>query len=241
VILFPAIDLKDGQCVRLSQGDAERVTLYNSNPLNQAKFFEEQGIEWLHCIDLDGAFDGVSKNLSFINEIAKQTNLKIQFGGGVRDEEKVKHVLDLGVSNVIMGTSAFENTKLFTDLIIKYPNQISLALDIKNNKVSTKGWVKQIDLNIEDLFSNLNTLPLNSVICTDVMRDGMKKGINIEMIENVMLLSKAPCVASGGVARIDDLINLKNKNYSNLKGVITGKAIYDQEFEIVDALRVLRK
>jgi|TARA_B110000977_G_C11089700_1_gene496234 phosphoribosylformimino-5-aminoimidazole carboxamide ribotide isomerase len=241
VILFPAIDLKDGQCVRLSQGDAERVTLYNSNPLNQAKFFEEQGIEWLHCIDLDGAFDGVSKNLSFINEIAKQTNLKIQFGGGVRDEEKVKHVLDLGVSNVIMGTSAFENTKLFTDLIIKYPNQISLALDIKNNKVSTKGWVKQIDLNIEDLFSNLNTLPLNSVICTDVMRDGMKKGINIEMLENVMLLSKAPCVASGGVARIDDLINLKNKNYSNLKGVITGKAIYDQEFEIVDALRVLRK
>ena len=241
MILFPAIDLKDGQCVRLSQGDAERVTLYNSNPLNQAKFFEEQGIEWLHCIDLDGAFDGVSKNLSFINEIAKQTNLKIQFGGGVRDEEKVKHVLDLGVSNVIMGTSAFENTKLFTDLIIKYPNQISLALDIKNNKVSTKGWVKQIDLNIEDLFSNLNTLPLNSVICTDVMRDGMKKGINIEMIENVMLLSKAPCVASGGVARIDDLINLKNKNYSNLKGVITGKAIYDQEFEIVDALRVLRK
>ncbi|MGY9025069.1 MAG: 1-(5-phosphoribosyl)-5-[(5-phosphoribosylamino)methylideneamino]imidazole-4-carboxamide isomerase [Candidatus Pelagibacterales bacterium] len=241
MILFPAIDLKDGQCVRLSQGDAERVTLYNSNPLNQAKFFEEQGIEWLHCIDLDGAFDGVSKNLSFINEIAKQTNLKIQFGGGVRDEEKVKHVLDLGVSNVIMGTSAFENTKLFTDLIIKYPNQISLALDIKNNKVSTKGWVKQIDLNIEDLFSNLNTLPLNSVICTDVMRDGMKKGINIEMLENVMLLSKAPCVASGGVARIDDLINLKNKNYSNLKGVITGKAIYDQEFEIVDALRVLRK
>ena len=241
MILFPAIDLKDGQCVRLSQGDAERVTLYNSNPLNQAKFFEEQGIEWLHCIDLDGAFDGVSKNLSFINEIAKQTNLKIQFGGGVRDEEKVKHVLDLGVSNVIMGTSAFENTKLFTDLIIKYPNQISLALDIKNNKVSTKGWVKQIDLNIEDLFSNLNTLPLNSVICTDVMRDGMKKGINIEMLENVMLLSKAPCVASGGVAKIDDLINLKNKNYSNLKGVITGKAIYDQEFEIVDALRVLRK
>ena len=241
MILFPAIDLKDGQCVRLSQGDAERVTLYNSNPLNQAKFFEEQGIEWLHCIDLDGAFDGVSKNLSFINEIAKQTNLKIQFGGGVRDEEKVKHVLDLGVSNVIMGTSAFENTKLFTDLIIKYPNQISLALDIKNNKVYTKGWVKQIDLNIEDLFSNLNTLPLNSVICTDVMRDGMKKGINIEMLENVMLLSKAPCVASGGVARIDDLINLKNKNYSNLKGVITGKAIYDQEFEIVDALRVLRK
>jgi phosphoribosylformimino-5-aminoimidazole carboxamide ribotide isomerase len=241
VILFPAIDLKDGQCVRLSQGDAERVTLYNSNPLNQAKFFEEQGIEWLHCIDLDGAFDGVSKNLSFINEIAKQTNLKIQFGGGVRDEEKVKHVLDLGVSNVIMGTSAFENTKLFTDLIIKYPNQISLALDIKNNKVSTKGWVKQIDLNIEDLFSNLNTLPLNSVICTDVMRDGMKKGINIEMLENVMLLSKAPCVAYGGVARIDDMINLKNKNYSNLKGVITGKAIYDQEFEIVDALRVLRK
>ena len=240
MILFPAIDLKSGQCVRLSQGNINRVKIYNSNPLDQAKIFESQGVEWLHCVDLDGAFEGISKNLDFIESISSSTNLKIQFGGGVRDEAKVSYLLDLGVSNVIMGTSAIENTDLFKKIIIKHPNQISLALDIKENLVSTKGWVEQVNLNLEDFFSELNKLPLNSVICTDIMKDGMKKGINIEMLENVMTLSKAPCVASGGVASLNDLIQLKNSNYINLKGVIAGKAIYDNEFTIQDALKVLK-
>ena len=240
MILFPAIDLKNGQCVRLSQGDADRVKVYNSDPLDQAKFFEKNGVEWLHCIDLDGAFNGISKNLEFIESIAKNTNLKIQFGGGVRDEAKVKYLLELGVANIIMGTSAIENLNLFKKLISSYPNQISLALDIKNNLVSTKGWVEQVKLNLNDLFSELNPLPLNSVICTDVMRDGMKKGVNIEMLENVMSLSNAPCVASGGIASLADLIELKDKNYNNLKGVIAGKAIYDNEFSITDAIKVLK-
>lgn len=240
MILFPAIDLKDGQCVRLSQGDTERIKVYNSNPLSQAKFFEECKVEWLHCIDLDGAFRGISKNLESIESIIKNTNLKIQFGGGVRDEKKVKYLLGLGVSNIIMGTSAIENRSLFKKLISTYPNQISLALDIKNNLVSTKGWVEQVNLNLEDLFKELNALPLNSVICTDVMRDGMKQGINIELLEKIMSLSKSPCVASGGIASLNDLIELKNKNYKNLKGVIAGKAIYDNEFSIPDAIQVLK-
>jgi phosphoribosylformimino-5-aminoimidazole carboxamide ribotide isomerase len=139
-----------------------------------------------------------------------------------------------------MGTSAIENLNLFKKLISSYPNQISLALDIKNNLVSTKGWVEQVKLNLNDLFSELNPLPLNSVICTDVMRDGMKKGVNIEMLENIMSLSNAPCVASGGIASLADLIELKDKNYNNLKGVIAGKAIYDNEFSITDAIKVLK-
>ena len=139
-----------------------------------------------------------------------------------------------------MGTSAIENLNLFKKLISSYPNQISLALDIKNNLVSTKGWVEQVKLNLNDLFSELNPLPLNSVICTDVMRDGMKKGINIEMLENIMSLSNAPCIASGGIASLADLIELKDKNYNNLKGVIAGKAIYDNEFSIIDAIKVLK-
>tara|TARA_B100000780_G_C20910691_1_gene362610 strand:- start:287 stop:727 length:441 start_codon:yes stop_codon:yes gene_type:complete len=146
----------------------------------------------------------------------------------------------MGVSNVIMGTSAIENTDLFKKIVAKYPNQISLALDIKNDLVSTKGWVEQVDINLKDLFTELNNFPLNSVICTDVLRDGMKKGINLEMLENVMKLSKASCVASGGVASLDDLIQLKNNNYINLKGVIAGKAIYDNEFTISDAIKVLK-
>ena len=139
-----------------------------------------------------------------------------------------------------MGTSAIENLNLFKKLISSYPNQISLALDIKNNLVSTKGWVEQVKLNLNDLFSELNPLPLNSVICTDVMRDGMKKGVNIEMLENIMSLSNAPCIASGGIASLADLIELKDKNYNNLKGVIAGKAIYDNEFSIIDAIKVLK-
>ena len=139
-----------------------------------------------------------------------------------------------------MGTSAIENLNLFKKLISSYPNQISLALDIKNNLISTKGWVEQVKLNLNDLFSELNPLPLNSVICTDVMRDGMKKGVNIEMLENIMSLSNAPCVASGGIASLADLIELKDKNYNNLKGVIAGKAIYDNEFSITDAIKVLK-
>ena len=139
-----------------------------------------------------------------------------------------------------MGTSAIGNLNLFKKLISSYPKQISLALDIKNNLVSTKGWVEQVKLNLNDLFSELNPLPLNSVICTDVMRDGMKKGINIEMLENIMSLSNAPCVASGGIASLADLIELKDKNYNNLKGVIAGKAIYDNEFSIIDAIKVLK-
>jgi phosphoribosylformimino-5-aminoimidazole carboxamide ribotide isomerase len=139
-----------------------------------------------------------------------------------------------------MGTSAIENLNLFKKLISSYPNQISLALDIKNNLISTKGWVEQVKLNLNDLFSELNPLPLNSVICTDVMRDGMKKGVNIEMLENIMSLSNAPCVASGGIASLADLIELKDKNYNNLKGVIAGKAIYDNEFSIIDAIKVLK-
>jgi phosphoribosylformimino-5-aminoimidazole carboxamide ribotide isomerase len=139
-----------------------------------------------------------------------------------------------------MGTSAIENLNLFKKLISSYPNQISLALDIKNNLVSTKGWVEQVKLNLNDLFSELNPLPLNSVICTDVMRDGMKKGINIEMLENIMSLSNAPCVASGGIASLANLTELKDKNYNNLKGVIAGKALYDNEFSIIDAIKVLK-
>ena len=139
-----------------------------------------------------------------------------------------------------MGTSAIENLNLFKKLISSYPNQISLALDIKNNLISTKGWVEQVKLNLNDLFSELNPLPLNSVICTDVMRDGMKEGVNIEMLENIMSLSNAPCVASGGIASLADLIELKDKNYNNLKGVIAGKAIYDNELSIIDAIKVLK-
>jgi len=240
MIFFPAIDLKDGKCVRLAQGDKSRMTTYNENPLDQAKIFEEHGITWIHCIDLDGAFEGDSKNLRFVSQILERTDLKIQFGGGVRDEKKVQQLIEIGVSNIIIGTRAYEDKNFFRELVVKYPNNISLALDIKNGLVSTKGWVEQLELDLDELFEELNELPLNSVICTDILRDGMKQGVNIDMLEKIMNLSKAPCVASGGIAKIENLIELKNKNYAKLKGVISGKAIYDNEISLTEALKVLK-
>jgi len=239
MILFPAIDLKDGQCVRLIQGDFEKSQVYNTSPIDQAKIFEDLGIEWLHCVDLDGALEGVSKNIKCIEEICSQTKLKIQCGGGVRSEEQIVKLLDIGISNIILGTVVFEDQDFFISMVNKFPNLISIALDIKNNQVATKGWVNVRNINLDSFLNSINSMKINSIICTDVMRDGMKKGINHQMLENVMSNTNIPLVASGGVSSVDDISLLSQQNYKSIKGVIVGKAIYDNEFDINNALEVL--
>ena len=239
MILFPAIDLKDGQCVRLIQGDFEKSQVYNTSPIDQAKIFEDLGIEWLHCVDLDGALEGVSKNIKCIEEICSQTKLKIQCGGGVRSEDQIVKLLDIGISNIILGTAVFEDQDFFISMVNKFPNLISIALDIKNNQVATKGWVNVRNINLDSFLNSINSMKINSIICTDVMRDGMKKGINHQMLENVMSNTNIPLVASGGVSSVDDISLLSQQNYKSIKGVIVGKAIYDNEFDINNALEVL--
>ena len=239
MILFPAIDLKDGQCVRLIQGDFEKSQVYNTSPIDQAKIFEDLGIEWLHCVDLDGALEGVSKNIKCIEEICSQTKLKIQCGGGVRSEEQIVKLLDIGISNIILGTVVFEDQDFFISMVNKFPNLISIALDIKDSQVATKGWVNVRNINLVSFLNSINSMKINSIICTDVMRDGMKKGINHQMLENVMSNTNIPLVASGGVSSVDDISLLSQQNYKSIKGVIVGKAIYDNEFDIKNALEVL--
>ena len=239
MILFPAIDLKDGQCVRLIQGDFEKSQVYNTSPIDQAKIFEDFGIEWLHCVDLDGALEGVSKNIKCIEEICSQTKLKIQCGGGVRSEEQIVKLLDIGISNIILGTVVFEDQDFFISMVNKFPNLISIALDIKDSQVATKGWVNVRNINLESFLNSINNMKINSIICTDIMRDGMKKGINHQMLENVMSNTDIPLVASGGVSSVDDISLLSQQNYKSIKGVIVGKAIYDNEFDINNALEVL--
>ena len=239
MILFPAIDLKDGQCVRLIQGDFEKSQVYNTSPIDQAKIFEDLGIQWLHCVDLDGALEGVSKNIKCIEEICSQTKLKIQCGGGVRSEEQIVKLLDIGISNIILGTVVFEDQDFFISMVNKFPNLISIALDIKNNQVATKGWVNVRNINLDSFLNSINSMKINSIICTDVMRDGMKKGINHQMLDNVMSNTNIPLVASGGVSSVDDISLLSQQNYKSIKGVIVGKAIYDNEFDIRNALEVL--
>ena len=239
MILFPAIDLKDGQCVRLIQGDFDQSKIYNSSPVDQAKSFEDLGIEWLHCVDLDGALEGISKNIKCIEEICVKTKLKIQCGGGIRTEDQIVKLLDIGISNIILGTVTFEDEDFFTSMVNKFPNLISIALDIKNDQVATKGWVDVRNIDLDLFLNSINDMKINSIICTDVMRDGMKKGINHKMLENVMNKTNIPCVASGGVSSVDDISLLKKQNYKSLKGAIVGKAIYDNEFDIKNALELI--
>ena len=160
MILFPAIDLKEGKCVRLRQGDFEDSTIYNTSPLDQAKIFEDLGIEYLHCVDLDGALTGNFENIKSVEDIKKNTNLKIQFGGGVRDIQSVKRLINTGISNVILGTSAYDNKEFLEASVKMYPSQISIALDIKKNQIATKGWRELKELNVSDFLNRLQNLTL---------------------------------------------------------------------------------
>jgi len=240
MILFPAIDLKDGECVRLIQGDFNSSKTYNSSPLDQAKIFEGMGAEWLHCVDLDGALEGNSKNIKSIEKICVNTDLKIQYGGGIRTKDQIQVLLKTGIPNIILGTSVFEDTNFFNEMVVKYPNSISVALDMKQGQIATKGWSKVQKIDLSEFLKSINDMPINSIICTDVMRDGTKQGINYEILEDVMSKTNIACVASGGVSSIEDIKLLSEKNYKSLKGVIVGKAIYDGELDLGSALELVK-
>ena len=240
MIVYPAIDLKDGKCVRLIQGDFDKSTTYNENPLAQAKHFENLGAEWLHCVDLDGAKTGQSTNIKSIEEIISNTKLNVQVGGGVRDIDKIRSLINVGAKNVVLGTAIYEEKLFLEEAADNFPNQISIALDIKNNEIAVRGWTKVMSQNVNDFLSSINSFNITSVICTDVMRDGMKKGINFDMINNILENTSIPCVVSGGVSNLEDLIKLKAKNNNQIYGVIIGKALYDKSIKLNDALSVTK-
>ena len=240
MIVYPAIDLKDGKCVRLIQGDFDKSTTYNENPLDQAKHFENLGAKWLHCVDLDGAKTGQSTNIKSIEDIISNTKLNVQVGGGVRDIEKIRSLINVGAKNVVLGTAIYEEKLFLEEATDHFPYQISIALDIKNNEIAVRGWTKVMSQNVNDFLSSINSFDITSVICTDVMRDGMKKGINFDMINNILENTSIPCVVSGGVSNLDDLIKLKAKDNNQIYGVIIGKALYDKSIKLNDALSVTK-
>ncbi len=240
MIVYPAIDLKDGKCVRLIQGDFDKSTTYNGNPLDQAKHFENLGAEWIHCVDLDGAKTGQSSNIKSIEDIISNTKLNVQVGGGVRDIEKIRSLINVGAKNVVLGTAIYEEKLFLEEAVDHFPYQISIALDIKNNEIAVRGWTEVISQNVNDFLSSINSFNITSVICTDVMRDGMKKGINFDMINNILENTSIPCVVSGGLSNLDDLIKLKAKDNNQIYGVIIGKALYDKSIKLNDALSVAK-
>jgi len=223
MILFPAIDIKDGNVVRLSKGLLKNVKIYNKNPIDQIKIFEDMGAEWIHIIDIDGSFEGVPINNKLIGEICEKTNLKIQIGGGIRDEETIKNYLKLGVKRVILGSIVVEDFEFVERMSRKYP--ISISIDSNNGFVSINGWSEKSNLTPYELAKKLKNLNIQSIICTDISRDGMLNGLNISMIKKISEISCIPTIASGGLRDISEIKILNNMN--NIEGVIVGKSYYE--------------
>jgi len=225
MIIFPAIDLKDGKCVRLYKGDFGKSTIFNSSPYNQALEFQKKGFTNLHLVDLDGALKGRSKNKKVIMKIIKSTNLKVQLGGGIRTLKQISFWIKNGVSTVVVGTMALQKPKILKKACDLFPGRIAVALDVRNNFLAIKGWVKQTRINFLDFLKKLENLGLSRIIYTDINRDGTKTGININKLVKIIKTANIPVVVSGGISNIRDVKQLKKIDY--LQGVIIGKAIYD--------------
>lgn len=235
MIIFPAIDMKDGKCVRLKQGMFDEVTVFGENPVEMAKKWEAKGGEFLHLVDLDGAKDGVPKNLEIIKEICKNINIPIQIGGGIRNKETVKLLLDAGVNRVILGTVAINNIELLKELVNEYKEKIVVSIDAKDGLVAVDGWVNVSKVKSIDLVKELETIGVKTIVYTDIAKDGMMAGPNFEIYETLKTSTSIDVIASGGVSSIEDIKKLKEMK---MYGAIVGKALYTGAVELEKALEV---
>ena len=239
MILYPAIDIKDGKCVRLLKGDMNKETIFNHNPKNQAKQFEELGCEWIHLVDLNGAFEGLPVNYQAVEEILNSVKVPVQLGGGIRSIKTIENWINQGLSRVILGTAAISDPDLVKLAARKFPNKIAVGIDAKNGFVATDGWANTTAITALELAKNLEGVGVCSIIYTDINRDGVMKGPNIEQTEIIANSVSIPVIASGGISSIKDLQNLKNSK-AELNGVISGRAIYDKILKIDEAIKLLR-
>jgi phosphoribosylformimino-5-aminoimidazole carboxamide ribotide isomerase len=226
MIIFPAIDLKDGKCVRLYKGDFNKTTIFNSSPYNQALQFKKNGFTDLHLVDLDGALKGRSENKKIIIKIIKNTNLNVQLGGGIRTLKQISFWIKNGVSTVVVGTMAVKNPKILKKACALFPGRIAVALDVRNNFLAIKGWVKQTRIKFMDFSKKLEDFGVSKIIYTDINRDGTKKGLNFLQLKKIINKINIPLVISGGVSNLKDVQKLDKLKLFN--GVIIGKAIYDK-------------
>ena len=240
MIFFPAIDIYQGKCVRLEKGDFEKKTIFNEDPVDQAKFFEDMGCNWIHVVDLDGAKNGSSSNFNIVEEISLKTNLKIQFGGGVRSIAKIKSLLDAGIERVVIGTKAINDIS-FLDVVCRdFPNKIVIGIDARKGKVSIEGWTKDSGINANELAINAEKKGVCAIIFTDIDKDGLMSGPNIPSTLEIAKAVNIPVIVSGGVSAIEDVIEVKKNEGSGIGGVICGRAVYDKKVDIKEALKILR-
>ena len=238
--IIPAIDLLNGKCVRLNQGNYNEVTKFNSDPVKQAQIWEDQGAKRLHLVDLDGAKTGEPLNDLIIKEIKKSITIPIQLGGGIRSINRAKELFDIGIDRIILGTIAIEKPELVKDLSTQYPKRIAVGIDAKEGKVATRGWLKQSEMSSLDLAKQLNDLELAAIISTDIATDGTLKGPNIQALREIAEISINPVIASGGIGSIADLISLADFENEGIEGIIVGRALYDGSIDLKEAILTLK-
>ena len=239
MILFPAIDLKDGQCVRLKLGDMAQATVFNDNPAAQAKSFEAQGFEWLHLVDLNGAFEGRPVNGKAVEAILKAISIPVQLGGGIRDLATIEHWLSRGVTRVILGTIALRNPKIVSEACKEFPGKIVVGIDAKAGHVAVEGWGESSSLTAIELAQCFEDVGVSAIIFTDIDRDGILKGINFEKTLELANAVNIPVIASGGLASIKDVRRLLEPDCAILEGAISGRAIYDGRLDVAEALALI--
>jgi phosphoribosylformimino-5-aminoimidazole carboxamide ribotide isomerase len=240
VILFPAIDLKDGLAVRLEQGDMARATVFNNDPAVQAVTFEQQGFDYLHLVDLDGAFAGKPVNRASVDRILSTAGCKVQLGGGIRDMATVEGWLSRGVTRVIIGTAAVRNPDLVKEAARKFPGKVAVGLDARDGKVAVEGWAEVSQLTVLDIAKRFEDAGVAAIIYTDVARDGMLKGINWDSTIALADAISIPVIASGGLASIEDVKTMLTPRAKKLAGAIAGRALYDGRLNPAEALALIR-
>jgi phosphoribosylformimino-5-aminoimidazole carboxamide ribotide isomerase len=240
VILFPAIDLKDGIAVRLEQGDMARATVFNRDPAQQALAFETQGFRHLHVVDLDGAFAGKPMNVAAVERILETVGLCVQLGGGIRDMKTIEGWLEKGVNRVIIGTAAVRDPALVKDAAKAYPKRVAVGLDARDGKVAVQGWAEQSELSVLDIARRFEDAGVAAIIYTDVARDGMLQGINWDATIALAEATSIPVVASGGLASMEDIRRMTQPDARKLEGAIAGRALYDGRLDPTEALKLVR-
>lgn len=235
MIIFPAIDMYEGKVVRLLKGNYDKMTVYSEKVVEKAFEIESLGAEWLHLVDLEGAKEGTTPNFSYVEEICKKTGLKVEIGGGIRSSETIEQYLLVGVDRIILGTKAATDGDFLREMADKFGDKIAVGIDVKDEKVAIKGWLEVLDKNIFDFVGELREIGVKNIIVTDIAKDGAMSGINASFYEKLNAYTDMDITASGGVTRLDDLMELKKVG---LYGTILGKAMYTGNIDLREALKV---
>ena len=236
---YPAIDIKNGKFIRLKKGKLEAMTIYGDDPVHQAKKFSLSGAKWIHVVDIDGAFEGETKNMETIINIKKEVSCKIQVGGGIRQIRTIEKYLENNIDRVVLGTIALKNPEFVKEISTRFPGKIAVGLDLRNGFVAVEGWTKSSKIDFRKFVKLYEKSQIAAIIFTDIDKDGLMKGANFELLNDLLKITNLKVIVSGGISTLQDLVKLKKVKFNNLIGVISGKAIYEDKFSVAEAVSVL--